>query len=320
MDFRSKLSPTRVFWGVLVVLFGCFVLPAPSVVSIESPVSTRRTEPVPSVWLVEETESHELYSNGLRVESAYAVSNERRFYQALRRSHNDLELEPEWRSQPAGIVYHSTESQMVPFEAGYNGEIRRASLALLRLLQRNRSYNYLIDRFGRVFRVVHETDAANHAGNSVWGDAFHVYMNLNASFLAVAFEAQTRNAGGYAGATAAQIHAGRVLTQMLRDKYGIVPGNCVTHAQVSVNPSNMRIGYHTDWARNFPFVELGLGNNYDLPPASITDFGFAYDADFLVQTGGKPWPGLEAASARLSGPVEILRERYKKLYAALSEN
>jgi len=28
-------------------------------------------------------------------------------------------------------------------------------------------------------------------------------------------------------------------------------GACVTHAQVSVNPANMLIGYHTDWAEIF---------------------------------------------------------------------
>ena len=31
-------------------------------------------------------------------------------------------------------------------------------------------YNFLIDRFGRVYRVVQESDAANHAGNSIWAE------------------------------------------------------------------------------------------------------------------------------------------------------
>jgi len=42
-----------------------------------------------------------------------------------------------------------------------------------------------------------------------------------------------------------------MLTDMLRKRYGIPAGNCVTHAQVSVNPSNLLIGYHIDWASSF---------------------------------------------------------------------
>ena len=42
---------------------------------------------------------------------------------------------------------------------------------------------------------------------------------------------------------------------MLRAKYRIPESNCVTHAQVSVNPDNMLVGYHTDWSGNFPFLE-----------------------------------------------------------------
>ena len=50
----------------------------------------------------------------------------------------------------------------------------------------------MIDRFGRVFRIVRESDSANHAGNSVWADQHWVYVNLNESFFGVAFEAQTQ--------------------------------------------------------------------------------------------------------------------------------
>ena len=54
------------------------------------------------------------------------------------------------------------------------------------------------------------------------------------------------------------MHAARILTEMLRGKYHIPASNCVTHAQVSVNPDNMLVGYHTDWAGNFPFLDIGL--------------------------------------------------------------
>ena len=41
-----------------------------------------------------------------------------------------------------------------------------------------------------------------------------------------------------------------------------------------MNPGNMLIGYHTDWAGNFPFLELGLRDNYAAPPAQHFDFWF----------------------------------------------
>ena len=102
----------------------------------------------------------------------------------------------------------------------------------------------------------------------------------------------------------------------------------MTHAQVSVNPSNMRIGYHTDWASGFPFADMGLTNNYDLPLASISDFGFGYDEMFVAAVGQKMWRGLRQAETQLeadarrrgvdpSGYKSELQERYRRLYASL---
>jgi len=53
-----------------------------------------------------------------------------------------------------------------------------------------------------------------------------------------------------------------MLTRMLRSRYSIAAENCVTHAQVSVNPSNMQLSYHVDWAAAFSFAALGLPDNY----------------------------------------------------------
>ena len=39
----------------------------------------------------------------------------------------------------------------------------RLGESLLEYVRRGRAYHYLIDRFGRVYRVVAESDAANHA-------------------------------------------------------------------------------------------------------------------------------------------------------------
>jgi hypothetical protein len=130
--------------------------------------------------------------------------------------------------------------------------------------------------------------------------------------------------------TPAQISAAKVLTEMLRDRYDLPAESCVTHAQVSVNPLNMRIGAHTDWASNFPFGGLGLPDNYTIPLPSIYAFGFAYDEVFLKATGSR-WKGLDFAEdqVRRQAAAEdipaaryraILRHRFKDIAAALKEH
>ncbi len=227
---------------------------------------------------------------------------------------------------PAGIVYHTTESQVAPFDEEQSRRLKLLGRNVLEVIRRQRSYHYVIDRFGRVYRVVEESDIANHSGFSVWADSGAVYVNLNSSFLAVAFEGQT---GATEEVTAAQIAAGRMLTEMLRSRYSIAAVNCVTHAQVSVNPDNMRIGAHTDWASAFPFPALGLPDNYSSPVASLTAFGFEYDVAFLKVIGER-WKGLEASDAQVAAgaaaegvPVaryqEMLRHRYKDILGTMKE-
>ena len=148
-------------------------------------------------------------------------------------------------------------------------------------VRRNRSYHYVVDRFGRVWRVVAETDVADHAGYSVWADSEWLYVNLNRSFLGVSFESQTRSGERPPEITPAQVVAARLLTGLLRSRYRIPARNCVTHAQVSVNPRNMRIGYHTDWAGSFPYGDLALANNYDQPATALWAFGFTYDPAYV---------------------------------------
>jgi hypothetical protein len=284
-------------------------------------------EQAQKVWQVEVTRDYETYSNGLRIEKAYETSgNERVPYRVYQRRDPQL-ASSEMRSGPAGIVYHTTESHMAPFEPEQAGQMRRIGASVLDLVRRNRSYNYVVDRFGRVFRIVAEGAIANHAGLSIWADEKYAYVNLNASFLGVSFETQTRRGEDNPEISPAQIHSARILTDMLRYKYAIPAGNCVTHAQVSVNPSNMRIGYHTDWAGNFPFSEIGLGDNYQEPLASVFAFGFDYDGIFVQSTGRRLWQGLHASdeqvtqqASALGLPVpaykRILRQRYEKILAA----
>jgi hypothetical protein len=252
----------------------------------------------PSVWLVVRQDSVEIYSNGLRVDNEYFTATRARSFHPFDRTR--------WRassaeSQPAGIVFHTTESRMAPFEPNQNSRLQRNERNLLAYIAQHGFYHFVIDRFGRVFRVVAETDYANHAGQSIWADERNIYWGLNQSFLGVAFEAQTESETGDSKdiATRAQIDAARVLTEMLRAKYHIAAMNCVTHAQVSVNPRTMRLGYHTDWAANFPFREVGLGDGYDTPIAALTLFGFDYDSAFLHANGRRVWQGLVAAQEQL---------------------
>jgi hypothetical protein len=293
-------------WQIPSALLGTALLFVPAPV----PSTVRRAPPVrsavpavseerlaPAVWLVEQTSGFEVFSNGLRVEKEFATGNRPRgsypvFRRNWTRSKETGEEAFDWGTQPVGIVFHSTESHQAPFEPAETRNLKRLGRNLLDFIRSNRSYHYLIDRFGRVYRVVEESDTANHAGRSVWADAKGTYVYLNQSFLGVAIESQS---SAEPAISTAQVHAARVLTEMLRSKYQIAAEDCVTHAQVSVNPLNYRIGYHTDWAIGFPFAEAGLPDNYRLPLASMTTFGFEYDNSFLNVGGDRRWPGLLAS-------------------------
>jgi hypothetical protein len=275
------------------------------------------------VWLVQTTPQFDLYSNGLRIEEKYATSTAPRRYIAFARNHpGPIAASAEWRTTPAGIVYHTTESHLAPFEENHNASLRRSGEGLLEYVSRRHSYHFVIDRFGRVFRVVRESDYANHAGNSVWADPSWIYINLNQSFFGVAFEARSKSSGAEPTVNAAQVYAGRVLTEMLRARYAIPASNCVAHAQVSVNPANHGVGYHLDWAANLPFAELGLSDNYHLPLPSVQLFGF--EPPRALQGAASPSSmvqGLEAAETELRSdgaaenlPLERYREKLQKRY------
>jgi len=280
------------------------------------------SKPAGQVWLVQTTPQFDLYSNGLRIEEQYATFTEPRRYMAFARAQSDpIASGGEWRSVPAGIVYHTTESHWAPFEENQNRSLRQAGEGLLEYVRRRHSYHFVIDRFGRIFRVVRESDFANHAGNSVWADDIWIYINLNQSFFGVAFEARSKGSGGEPAVNAAQVYAGRVLTQMLRARYDIPATKCVAHAQVSVNPANYGVGYHLDWEANLPFAELGLADNYKLPLASVKLFGFEGDAAKIETGPSSMGEGLEASIAEIRKnaaaenlPVGRYRGKLQKRY------
>jgi len=269
-----------------------------------------RPGPVPEVWMVETNALSELYSNGLRVLNDFLSPQG-----------------PQGRERgprPVGIVYHTTESDLAPLESRHRQRIRQQGRDLLAYVRRERLYHFVIDRFGRVYRIVAEGENASHAGHSIWAEGQEVYFNLNHGFLGVALEARTATreaSGGTSDITPSQLYGARLLTQMLRGRLGIADGNCVSHDLVSVNPERMLIGHHTDWAGGFPYRALDLSNKYERPLPSITKFGFRYDAAFVRDVGGKLWPGISLAeeqvrrrAAEAGLPVSRYRFRLQEGY------
>ena len=267
-------------------------------------------------WLVERGQGWEQYSNGLRIELSHVASGPARRYKIFRKG---VGLLDDVHDVPVGLLYHTSESDIWPLQEAFNESLRDSSQRLLRYIQRKRLYNYVIDRFGRVFRIIPDAERANHAGYSIWAVEQDVYLNLNNAFIGICFESRWQ--GGHASPiTRAQLSAGRMLTEYLRQRYAIAPQMCVTHGITSVNPRKHLIGHHVDWARGFPFAAYGLPDHYERPAPSVELFGFGYDEDFLTVMG-EPWEGVRRAedllardAVRQGVSVEVLRTERQALY------
>ncbi|HXG91347.1 MAG TPA: peptidoglycan recognition family protein [Blastocatellia bacterium] len=271
-------------------------------------IASEAALPLEKIWLAEQGEGYEFYSNGARVLTEFQTDGAKRsFYRFDLESLANNSGKGELLNRPVGIIYHISESDMLPFDDSYNSSLQNHSRALLEYARAHRLYNYVIDRFGRVYRIVRDEEAANHAGNSVWSDGKSLYVNLSASFIGICFEGKSGadKTIGPDRINEAQIYAARVLTAVLRSKYAIDDANCVTHGLVSVNPSNRLMGYHTDWIAGFPFEAIGLSNKYNAEMTAVSRLGFSYDRAYVAAAGGKAWPGLERADA-------MLREAAKK--------
>jgi hypothetical protein len=270
-----------------------------------------------SIWLVEKSQGGEQYSNGLRIDTTFAVAGDPRRYRVFDATTGQM---GPVATQPIGILFHTSESDIWPLEESNNERLRHNSENLLKYLQRNRCYHYMIDRFGRVYRVVDEDTRANHAGYSVWTRDNQVYLNLNSQFIGICFE--TRWEGGHAlPITKAQLSAGRDLTDYLRYRYKIAPEMCTAHGLTSVNPKKHLIGHHIDWARGFPFDAFGLPDQYSRPDPAVVLFGFGYDDEFRGRMMGDPWSGVRQGEqalieeARSRGrSLELLRHDKHQLY------
>ncbi len=276
------------------------------------------------LWLVAETAESEEWSNGGRILKGYETSNRPRSYYLIPR--NSESGGNQIRHEPIGIVYHTSENELGDFTADNNASIQQQSVNVVSYIRRNRSYHYVIDRFGRIHRVVRDDHAANHAGNSIWADEKNIYVGLNDSFIGICFEATVTAGAVEKMITEAQVIAGKQLTDILRSKYKFSDANCTTHGLVSVDPTTGTIAAHYDWAKNFPFEAIGLSDKYQIKPPYITDYGFTWDETVIAHIGSELWPGALAADAEFKQKAERahidpevlrlkLRERYKEQYA-----
>ena len=334
---RNKKFWVAVVFLLMIPTFSLFRLAAPPVpamgFSAEGPNATGkpfRELPLEKVWLLETKSGVETWSNGLHVETRLTTENRPREYYVWNRNSPSSSITQLPERKPAGIVFHTTESTIEELEQQKMRRLNLLGESLLKYAQKEKAYHYLIDRFGRVFRIVRESDAANHAGKSIWADGKWAYINLNDSFLAISFETQSRPGDEAPVVSEAQINSGRMLSRMLRARYSIAAANCVTHAQVSINSSNFQIGYHTDWAGNFPFEAMGLPDNYELPLASLHLFGFNYDGTFFAATGARMWKGVVSSEDLLreqarQSSISVaqlrtqLRNQYRRLSALLPD-
>lgn len=277
-----------------------------------------------NVWLVERTSEFERYSNGCRIMTAYQTDNHPRAYYSIPRG---SETEgTELRHDIVGIVYHTNEGDMAQFSSTNNDFILKQSKGALNYIRDIKAYNYLIDRYGEIYRVVRDDHAAHHAGNSIWADSKYNYVGLNESFLGVCFESKFNSESLQDTITEAQITAGRALTNVLRSKYNIDDANCTTHGLVSVNPDKMLIAFHHDWVSNFPFEAMGLSDKYKVSPPNMVDYGFTYDEEILEKLNRRLWPGAIAAEDEFNKRAEksranmdVLRRKLRDRYLAQLE-
>ena len=137
----------------------------------------------------------------LRIDTSFSVPGEPRRYRVFEAGRG---MSSETYDKPAGILFHTSESDIWPLDEAHNEKLRDSSQGLLRYLKRNLVYHYLVDRFGRVFRVVDEESKANHAGQAVWNARVPLLEPEPAS----SASASRRREGGGLPITAAQLARG----------------------------------------------------------------------------------------------------------------
>ena len=277
-----------------------------------------------SIWKIKTEGEYEKWSNGCRISTKYETDNHPRGYYILPRgSETDG---TQFSDKIVGIVYHTPESGIVSFTPDNNETIQKTSQGLLRYVRDHKLYNYMIDRYGEIYRIVRDEHAADHAGHSIWADSKNIYVSLNESFLGVCFESKFEGAESLDEIlTPAQINSGRLLTDVLRSWHQIDDANCTTHGLVAIDHEKMLIARHHDWVSNFPFEAMRLSDKYKIHPPSMVDYGCTYDVDVLAKLGNKLWDGALTAeeefkrrAAELRVSPDILRRKLRDRYNSQS--
>jgi hypothetical protein len=156
------------------------------------------------------------------VEKAYETANRPRSYHAFPLLNPEGNPGPRL-AKPTGIVFQTTESLQAPFEPEQTAVLKQVGSPCSNTCA-GEGYNFAIDRFGQVYRIVRESDAANHVGHSIWADERSIYLDLNDSFLGVSFEARTAAGADELQINPAPVRSAAMLTEMLRSRYRISAG------------------------------------------------------------------------------------------------
>jgi hypothetical protein len=181
------------------------------------------------VWRAEEGDSYEVYSNGLRIENTFvAPSRTRGQYFAYRRVPGTWGVirHPAFSmANPAGIVFHQTESLQAAFEPSQARRLTRIGQELLEFVRRRHCYHFVVelrpgmaDRAGDRCRVSFRALGVGRSGEGVREP------ELVVPGCRVGIRRQ-RNAFWGAG------HSLRLLVEWLRNRYSIPASNCVAHAE-----------------------------------------------------------------------------------------
>ena len=93
------------------------------------------------VWLAEQGDGFEFYSNGAKVLTEFETKGKvRSFYRFDLEALSSASSVVDALSNPVGIVYHVSESDLLPFADKYNSSLQNHSRALLEYARAHHLY------------------------------------------------------------------------------------------------------------------------------------------------------------------------------------
>src|SRR5215471_569705 len=104
------------------------------------------------IFFVAKEDGYEKWSNNCNISTKYETDNHPRSYYTIPRG---TETDGEQKTNKiVGIVYHTPENPQVMFNQDNAGAIQQGSRGLIEHVQKYKKYNYVIDRFGGIYRIV----------------------------------------------------------------------------------------------------------------------------------------------------------------------